>query len=195
VQPPLLQAFPFPSTLGEVVLYLPSLAGLFVYRSHGKCSFPRSSGTLLKTLLQAFPLQGCWAGATTSAFSGWLVYLQFHGGLPLPPFSAQGAPPSLLHVLFFLLLFIIQFVFFSLFSLGGGQSVQGAMLIWPRVVCGSTACCLAHLLICISQAGRSWRLAVQEPSWFLHLMWSGDAMCGLGVWRSQSFTSSWWFFL
>jgi hypothetical protein len=26
-------------------------------------------------------------------------------------------------------------------------------------------------------------------------MWSGDAMCGLGVWRCQSFASSWWFFL
>jgi hypothetical protein len=41
-----------------------------------------------------------------------------------------------------------------------------------------------------------WRLAAaQEPSWFLHLLWSGDAMHGLGVWRSQSFASSQWFFL
>jgi hypothetical protein len=31
----------------------------------------------------------------------------------------------------------------------GGQSVQCAMLIWPRVVCGSTACCLAHLVVCV----------------------------------------------
>jgi hypothetical protein len=36
---------------------------------------------------------------------------------------------------------------------------------------------------------------VWESSWFLHLTWSGDAMCGLGVWRCQSFASSWWFFL
>jgi hypothetical protein len=40
-------------------------------------------------------------------------------------------------------------VFFSLFSLGGYQSVQGAVLIWPTVVCGSTRCCLAHLVVCI----------------------------------------------
>jgi hypothetical protein len=36
---------------------------------------------------------------------------------------------------------------------------------------------------------------VQEPSWFLHLMWSGEAMCRLEVWRCQSFACSWWFFL
>jgi hypothetical protein len=42
-----------------------------------------------------------------------------------------------------LLLLIIQFFF----PFDGGQSVQGAMLIWPRVVCGSTACRLAHLVV------------------------------------------------
>jgi hypothetical protein len=35
----------------------------------------------------------------------------------------------------------------SLFSPGGGLSVQGAMLIWPRVVCGSTMYGLAHLVV------------------------------------------------
>jgi hypothetical protein len=34
------------------------------------------------------------------------------------------------------LLLITQFLFFSP---GGGQSVQGAMLLWPRLVCESTA--------------------------------------------------------
>jgi hypothetical protein len=29
----------------------------------------------------------------------------------------------------------------------------------------------------------SWCLAAREPSWSLHLTWSGDAMHGLGVWR------------
>jgi hypothetical protein len=50
-------------------------------------------------------------------------------------------------------LLIIQFGFFSLFSLGGSQSVQGAMLICSRVVCGSTMCHLAHLVVYFSQAG------------------------------------------
>jgi predicted aconitase with swiveling domain len=35
---------------------------------------------------------------------------------------------------------------------GGGQSVQGAVLIFPRGGCGSTACCIfVHLVVC--QAG------------------------------------------
>jgi hypothetical protein len=64
---------------------------------------------------------------------------------PSPTFGAQGAPPSLLCV------FFVVFAYYSvpLFSLGGGRSVQGVMLIWPRVVCGSTLCCLAHLVVCI----------------------------------------------
>jgi hypothetical protein len=61
--------------------------------------------------------------------------------------------------------------------------------------CGSTMCHLAHLVVCVSVAGKNWHLVAREPSWFLSLMWSGDAMRGLGVWRSWSFVSSWWFFL
>jgi hypothetical protein len=43
--------------------------------------------------------------------------------------------------------------FFFLFSLGGCWSIQGAMLIWPRVVCGSTMCRLAHLVVCVFPSG------------------------------------------
>jgi hypothetical protein len=42
---------------------------------------------------------------------------------------------------------------------------------------------------------RSQCLMAWEPSLFLHLMWCGDAMCELLVWRCRSFASSWWFFL
>jgi hypothetical protein len=81
----------------------------------------------------------------------YLLQLACCEGFPSPPFGSQGTSPSLL-VSFLLLLFIIQFVF-SLFSLGGGRSVQGAMLIWLRVVCGSTVCRLAHLVVCIFPSG------------------------------------------
>jgi hypothetical protein len=175
------------------VLHLPSPAGLFIYSSRGSVPSPLSSGVFLPLpLLHAFPLQGCCMGATTPAFSSYLVYLQFCEILPLLPFSAQGALPSLLCV-FFVVYYSVCFL--SLFSLGVGWSVQGAVLIWPRVVCGSNACCLAHLVVCISQAGRKWCLVAREPSWFLCLIWSGDAMHGLGVWSSWSFASSWWFSL
>jgi hypothetical protein len=49
---------------------------------------------------------------------------------------ALRAPHPLSHVSLLFLLLISQFLFFSL---GGGRSFQGAMLLWPRLVCGSTA--------------------------------------------------------
>jgi hypothetical protein len=66
-------------------------------------------------------------------------------GFPSPPLAAQGALPSLLSVFSV----VIAYYSVSLFSPGGGQSVQGSMLIWPRVVCVSTAYRLAHLVVCI----------------------------------------------
>jgi hypothetical protein len=76
-----------------VALHPPSLAGVFIYSSHGKCPFPLSSGAFLtQPLLQAFRLQGCWVGAATPAFSGRLGYLQFCEGLPLPHSSVLRAP-------------------------------------------------------------------------------------------------------
>jgi hypothetical protein len=67
-----------------------------------------------------------------------LVYLQFCA----PLFSTQGTQPILLCVF----IVLIAYYSVSLLSLGGGQSVQGTMLIWPRLVCGSTVYCLAHLV-------------------------------------------------
>jgi hypothetical protein len=123
-----------------------------------------SSGAFLtQPLLQAFPVQGCWVGATTPAFSGQLVYLKFCEGFH-PHFGAQGTPPSLLHV-FFCCCLLFSLVFFSFFP-GWGQSVQEAMLMWPRVVCGSTTCRFAHLVVCVSQAGRSWCLAAWSSPGF-----------------------------
>jgi hypothetical protein len=74
---------------------------------------------------------------------GLFIYLQFQEGFPSPSLGFQGTPPSLLHVF----IVLIAYYSVSLFSLGGGWSVQRAMLIWPRVVCGSTTCRLAHLVV------------------------------------------------
>jgi hypothetical protein len=98
-------------------------------------------------------------GSTTPAFSRQLVYLPvtwgsapcplsngafpltatlasfFHSEVarqwpPLPPFSGSGCPASL--SVFFFSASCLLFSFFFLFSLGRDQSVQGAMLIFPR---------------------------------------------------------------
>jgi hypothetical protein len=194
---PLLKVFPSRSTLGEVALHLPCLAGVFISSSHGKCSFP--------SLQWGFPHTATFTNLPAPRLLGrrhhscllWPACLfSSMRDCPSPPLQHSGCPAlfATCLLLLLLLLFIIQFVFFSFF-LGWGSVCPGAMLIWPRVVCGSTACRLAHLVVCVSRACRSWHLAVWEPSWFLHLPWSGDAMHGLGVWRTWGFASSWWFFL
>jgi hypothetical protein len=142
--------------------------------------YPLSSGAFLtQPLLQAFLLQDCWAGAATPAFSSRLVYLKFPEGLLLSHLRHSGRPPPLCYVSFCCCCCLLSLVF-SLFSLHGHQSVQGAMLIWPSVVCGSTMCLLAHLVVCFFRASRSWCLVAQEPSWFLRLTWSGMLFAGWG---------------
>jgi hypothetical protein len=102
---------------------------------------------------------------------------------------SQSTLPPLLHVLFSSL-FIIQF-----FLWGGGQSVQGEMLVYPRSGCGSTACCLfAHLLFHVSQAGlelvsggAGTLLVSQRNMACRSFVWAG----GLGCW---SFAYYWHFF-
>jgi hypothetical protein len=73
-------------------------------------------------------------------------------GFPLLPlFGTQSTLPSLLRVFFVVIAYYS--VFFSFFPWVGARSVQGAMLIWPRIVCGSTECCLAHLVVHIFPSG------------------------------------------
>jgi hypothetical protein len=64
---------------------------------------------------------------------------------------------------------LIAYYSVSLFSRGGGWSVQGAMLIWPRVVCGSTTVPLSSPCLHLPKPSRHRRLAAQGPSWFPHL--------------------------
>jgi hypothetical protein len=92
---PLLQAFPFASTLGEVTLHQLSQACMFIYSSHGKWVFPPLLWNLpLTTTLTSFPTPDCWAHDSTPA-SGMFVYssrgkwvFPFSCGVWLsPPFS------------------------------------------------------------------------------------------------------------
>jgi hypothetical protein len=145
---PLLQAFLL-LIAGCVLLLLP--AGMFVYSSNGRCVFLLSCGVfLLPPLSQALllPVAGACPVPTLSS-EVQLVYLQFWEGFPSTLFGAWGASPSLLCV-FIVLIAYYYFLFFPV----EGRSIQGAMLIWPSIVCGSTAYHLAHLVcifpICLS---------------------------------------------
>jgi hypothetical protein len=114
------------------------------------CSFPPTA------TFTSFPTPGCWACATTPALSSRLVVRDS----PHPSLVLR-APRLLCYVSFLLLLLTIQFFF--LFSLGWGRSIQGAMLIWPRVLWEYHVPCLPKTSWCCHLA------ASQEPSWFLRL--------------------------
>jgi hypothetical protein len=202
VQPPLLQAFHFPSTLGEVVLYPPSPAAVFIYSSHGKWHLPSLLWSFPPTAtFTSFPAPGFWVmplllpslaslfiyssrGKWPFPFLLWsflptVTFTSFPSsrllggcchscflqpaceGFPLPHLRHSGHPALFATCLFYCCL-LFSWVF-SLFSLGGGWSVQGDMLIWPMVVCGSTTRCLAHPVICFSQASGSVRVLLVSP--------------------------------
>jgi hypothetical protein len=142
---PLLQVFPFPSTLEEVTLHQLSQACLFIYSSHGKWVFPPLLWSFPPTAtFTSFPTPGCWVCAAAPAFSGQLVYLLFHEGFHLPTSSALRAPRPLCYVSF--CCYCLLFCFFC----PGCESVcPGGYADLAQYVCGSTACCLAHLVVCV----------------------------------------------
>jgi hypothetical protein len=135
VFPPVLWSFPPTATFTSfstpdywaVLLLLP--ATMFVFSSHGRWVFPPLLWSFPPSAtLTSFPASGCWARAPAPTSSpAQLVYLQSWEGFPSSIFSAQCTPPS------FPCVFIVLIAYYSvsLFSPGGGRSVQGAMLLWP----------------------------------------------------------------
>jgi hypothetical protein len=68
--------------------------------------------------------------------------------LPSPLCSEHPAPSAMCPFQF-----LVYYSVFYFFLWGTGQSVQRAMLAYPRGGCGNTVCCLfAHLLVHVSQA-------------------------------------------
>jgi hypothetical protein len=119
---PLLQAFPFPSTLGKVTLHPLSQASLSVYSSRGKWVFPPLLRSFPPTAtFTSFPAPGCWVCATALPSLAWLVYLQFREGFPSPPLPRSRCP-TLLATCFF---FVIAYYSVSLFFPGWGLVCPG----------------------------------------------------------------------
>jgi hypothetical protein len=135
VQPPLLQAFPFQAHWGRW-RYTCFLQLEYLFTVHvGSGPSPLSCGVFLPPpLLQAFPLLVAeWCHCSCLLWPACLFTVPW--GIAPPPSWVLRTPCPLCYMSF-LLLFIIHVLFCPWV---GGQSVQGAMLIWPRVVCGSTA--------------------------------------------------------
>jgi hypothetical protein len=118
----LLQAFPFPSTLGEVTPHLVSQACMFIYSSHGKWVFPpRLWSFPPSTTLTSFSAPGCWvrAPAPTGASLARPGLFIYSSGKDSPPPSWElRAPHPLCHVSLLFLFFITQFLFFPWVGVG-----------------------------------------------------------------------------
>jgi hypothetical protein len=93
VHEPLLQVFPFPSTLGEVTLHLLSQACMFIYSSHGKWSSPLSCGVFLPPLLsQAFLLLVAGRVPPLLPSPAGLFIYSYIRDFPSPPLGWSGHP-------------------------------------------------------------------------------------------------------
>jgi hypothetical protein len=175
---------------GCVLLLL--LVGVFVYSSCGKWVFPPLLWSFLPLAhLQVFLLLVAECVLPLLPSPAWLVYLQFWEGFPSP--SLQRSGPFLLCVF----IVVIDYYSVSLFFPSWGLVCPGVYAdlaqgcLWQYLVPLSSPCGL-----CLPKPSGCQHLAVaQGPSWFLHLMWSGDALRMLEVWRGQSFASSQWFCL
>jgi hypothetical protein len=201
---PLLQAFPFPSTLGKVTLHLHCQACVFLYSSCERWVFPALLWSFPFTAtFTSFPAPDYWAvlllllaamfvyssngnwvfppvlwsfppSALSEAFllppeplPACLVCLfTVLGRIPFPQSLALSEHHPLSHVSLLFLLLISQFLFFPP---GGGRPVQGAMLLWPRLVCGSTTVPQSSPGSLLPKQSGCWRLAARGPFWFLHL--------------------------
>jgi hypothetical protein len=147
VREPLLQAFPFPSTLGEVTLHPLSHAGVFIYSSLGSGSSPLSCGVFLPRcfykLSHSWLLGACPCSCPLQPGPPCLFTVLW--GILLPPLWRSGHPTLFAMCLYCSYCLLLSFSFYP-----GWRSVcPGAMLIWLRVVCGSTTYCLAHLVVCV----------------------------------------------
>jgi hypothetical protein len=133
-------------------------------------------------LLQAFLLLV--AGRCSCSCLLWLACLF------TVPWGIAFLPP--LCYVSFLSLFIIQCLFFPWVGLvcaeGYADLAQGCL--WENCVLLSSLCGLP-----LPKQSGHWHLVARETRRFLCLTWSGNAMHGLGVWRSQNFACSRWFFL
>jgi hypothetical protein len=98
--------------LGKVTLHPLSQACVLIYSSHRKWVFPPLLWSFPPTTtFTSFPTPGCWACAAAPAFSGQLVYLQFHDGFPSPPLQHSGCPTVFSTCLFFCCCYCLLFSF------------------------------------------------------------------------------------
>jgi hypothetical protein len=116
VHNPLLQAFPFPSTLGEVTLHPLSQACMFVYSSCGKWVFPPLLWSFPPSAtLTSFPAPGCWVRApapTRASPASPACLFTVPGGFPSPNLRCSVRPTLFPMCLYCSYCLLLSFSFF-----------------------------------------------------------------------------------
>jgi hypothetical protein len=110
---------------------------MFIYSLCGKWVFPPLLWSFPpSTTLTNFPASSWWVPAPTptSSRQARLIYLQFWEGFPSQPLWRSGRPTLFATCLYCSYCLLLSFSFFPRWS----RSVHETMLIWSRVVCGST---------------------------------------------------------
>jgi hypothetical protein len=114
--------------------YLPCPAGLFIYSLCGEVPFPPSGGVWYTlATVTSFPHSKVAGQGPPLLPSPSDLFIYSLCGVPFPHSPELRVPCPLCYVVFFFQLLVYYSVFKKIFSLGGGQSVQGAKLICPRV--------------------------------------------------------------
>jgi hypothetical protein len=174
----------------------PTFSGRLIYSLSGEVSLPTSGGAFhTKATVTSFPHSKVagWGPPLLPSPDGLFIY-SLCEGVHLPTLWISGCPSFFATCLcFFQPLIYYSFGLFFSFFPGLGSVCPGGYADLSQGV--PRAVSLLTWWSASPKQVRSLLLAVQEPSWFLHLMWQGDAMQGLRVWRCWSFDTFWWFFL
>jgi hypothetical protein len=142
-------------------------------------------------LSQVFPLlvAGCMPPLPPDPLQhAWLVYLQSWEGFPSPNLQRSVRPNLFPMCLYCFYCLLLSFSFFPGWRsvCPGGYAALAQACLWeyriPRSSPGTHP---------PKPSGRR-RLAAQGTSGFSLLMWSGDSLSRLEVWRGQSYASSQW---
>jgi hypothetical protein len=164
---PLLQAFPFPSTLGGGDT-APAFSGLCVYLQFMwevgipplLWSFPPSA------TLTSFPAPGCWVQAPAPALCGQarVAYLQFWEGF-LPLLQCSGCSTLFDTCLYCSYCLLLSFSFLPGWELvcPGDYADLAQGCLWEYCVPLSSPC------LCLPKPSGHGHVAARGPSWFLHL--------------------------
>jgi hypothetical protein len=153
-----------------------------------------SSPVEFSSLCHSHKLSRSWLlGAHPTSATGSLAHLAclftVLGRISFPQSSVLRAPQLLSCVSLLFLLLITQFLFFIQVYVGLSR---GLCCSGPGFVCRSTVVPQSSPGPLLPMPSWSWPLAAQGPSSFLCLMWGGDSLLHLEVWRGQSYAFSQW---